>query len=146
MSEPESENDRSVILFAHAWLATQHSRARRDGPFTVKTELTPALAKLLLDSNPENRKISPWLVRQMVRDIKNGRWALNGETLIVALSEELNDGQHRCQAVIDADKSIRTMITFGVERESRFTIDTGQKKSIGDHLDMWSRERAAQIP
>ena len=118
------------------WLQEQLKRARRQGPFTITVELTPELAELLLRSNPANRNVSQYKVTTYARDVSEGRWAHNGETIIVADSGELNDGQHRCLAVIEAGRAIVTEISFGVSRETRSTVDIGMKRTVGQHLAM----------
>lgn len=121
---------------AERWLQEQLKRARREGAFTITVELTPELAELLLANNPQNRKLSPHKVAEYARDITAGNWRHNGETVIIADTGELNDGQHRCQAVVETGRSITTEMTFGVERDSRKTVDIGMKRAIGQHLQM----------
>lgn len=121
---------------ASRWLQEQLKRSRREGVFTISAELTPELAELLLQANSDNRSISQAKLRDYVRDVKAGDWQHNGEPVIVADTGELNDGQHRCGAVIEAGRSITTQMTFGVERETRRTIDIGLKRTIGSILTM----------
>lgn len=106
---------------------------RRNGVFTITVELTPFLATLLLERNEDNRPTNA-KVSAYTRDIKSGDWDLNGEPIIIANTGQLNDGQHRCKAVVAANRSILTQITFGVTRESRTTVDTGEKRSPGQIL------------
>lgn len=124
---------------AMRWLQEQVKRARREGAFTITAELTPELAELLLQNNPSNRPVSAKL-RDYVRDIKAGEWHHNGETVIIADTGELNDGQHRCLAVIEAGKAIVTEMVFGVARDTRRTVDTGLKRTVGQHLAMSGRK------
>lgn len=121
---------------AERWLDAQFERVSRFGPFTVTAKLTPELAELLLAKNPDNRPLSEVKIGQYVRDIGAGNWRHNGETIIVAETGELNDGQHRCRAVIDAGRAIVTEMTFGVGRDTRLTVDTGIKRTIGRQLHM----------
>jgi hypothetical protein len=48
----------------------------------------------------------------------------------------LNDGQHRCEAVIAAGRSIQVVLVLGTERETRLTIDQGKARMAGDYLGM----------
>lgn len=121
---------------AARWLQAQVKRARREGPFTITANLTPELAELLLTVNAENRPLSERKALGYVQDIKAGNWLHNGETIKIAESGELNDGQHRCLAVVEAGRPIVTEMTFGVTRESRSTVDIGMRRSIGQHLGM----------
>jgi len=120
---------------AKRWLDDRLRRARNEY-FAEKIELTPEMAKQLLERNPSNRTISLDVCRKYARDILAGRWALNGETIVVSDDGFLNDGQHRCGAVVIAQRSIHTMIAFGVSRESRTTVDAGKARTVGDYLGM----------
>ena len=108
-----------------AWL----NRGRAE-VFTVQTMLTPDLARLLLASNEENRHIrdnnrGTRNVTAYAEMMKRGEWLLNGSTIVVAANGQLNDGQHRCTACVEADVAVPVLITFGVDRESRSTLDQG---------------------
>lgn len=110
--------------------------------FTVTTTLTPELAHLLLENNPMNRT-KVWGVKKGTRSIAayagmmaRGQWKLNGSTLVVASSGELNDGQHRCEAAILSGSSVPVQIVFGVDRESRETLDQGVARTGGNVLAM----------
>lgn len=122
--------------FVKRWLDRQIARGKREGVFTVTTDLTPELAELLLSNNPDNRNISLHKAVQYARDIDSGRWEHNGEPVIVADTGELNDGQHRCEAVIRSGRAITTQMTFGISRSTRGTVDVGLKRAIGQHLQM----------
>lgn len=121
-----------------SWFAAQVERARREGPFAITAELTPALAQLLLSLNPNNRKFYPLAPSYlgMCRDIRAGKWQHNGETVIVADTSELNDGTHRCNAVVETGIAITTQMTFGVGRETRSSVDMGIKRTVAHHLEM----------
>lgn len=122
---------------AEALLSAMLARAVRDGPFTEILDVTPDLAKLLLARNSGNRVISQQLIDGIASDIRDGRWVYNGETMIVAISGELNDGQHRCRAIVQAGISVLSNVAFGTSRESRLTVDGQQKTRVpGDYLAM----------
>lgn len=129
---------------AQAWLNDRMKRGK-DEIFAEVVEVTPALAEMLLALNPENRKVSPLHVSKIVRDIESGRYKLNGQPIIIARTGEMNDGQHRSTSVTQAGRSIHSLIVFGVDRESRNTLDTGKKRTVGDFLAMAGHENANQL-
>lgn len=145
----ESKADATLFSAAHvsearrasAWFADRVERSKQ-GIFSEEVLLTPVLAELFLDRNPANRHIRDARVRDFATDIANGDWELNGEAIIIADTGELNDGQHRCRAVIMAGKPIRTIITFGVRRNSRLTVDVGSARTAGDFLGMDGHKNA----
>lgn len=96
--------------------------------------LTPVMAEALLLMNKDNRRIKSRKVDDFARDMVTGNWKMNGESIIVSKDGHLNDGQHRASAVMQANKSIKTLMVFGVERDTRDTIDHGIGRSPGDDL------------
>lgn len=106
--------------------------------FTVTTELTPNLAALLTQRNENNRPVL-WKgpnrsVEAYARAMQRGEWRLNGAAIIVSRDGFLNDGQHRCYAVLDAQTGIPALLTFGVDRDTRHTVDQGIARSPGHIL------------
>lgn len=130
-----SATDTQKARRAKAWLDDRLQRGRQ-GEFTEIVELTPVLSELLLINNPDNRTLKPGKLQSFESDISEGRWELNGESLKVSVEGFLNDGQHRCHAVIGAGRPIQTFITFGVSRQSRLTVDQGAVRTVGDYLSM----------
>lgn len=117
------------------WLNECIERGKRE-PFAVVITLTPALAHIILSNNPDNRNIRPVKVRHFASDMRAGRWPLNGETIIIADSGELNDGQHRLAAVIDANVTVPATLFFGAKRSTRITVDQGSAKGAAAYLRM----------
>jgi hypothetical protein len=143
-----AENHRTVIngsLFtaanpretrrAAAWLEDRIKRGRNE-TFSEVVELTPELAELLLQRNEANRPVRRGALSRYKADVVVGAWELNGEALKVSEDGLLNDGQHRCMAVIETGASIHTYITFGLERATRMTLDQGDSRTSGDYLQM----------
>ena len=138
-TEPKDLNMASVIRIPEKnqpadWLRQMIEQSNT--PRTVTTDLTPDLAKALLSLNSSNRPIRQVKVSQYARDMAAGRWALNGEPIIVATGGHLNDGQHRCIANIDANTAVPVFITFGIDRDTRLTVDQGGARTAGDILGM----------
>ena len=113
--------------------------ASKKGLVSEIVSLTPVLAQLLLDRNPLNRPLSKNNKISLEQDIAADRFQFNGESIKVSNNGILCDGQHRCNAVVVTGKPIKTVITFGMSDESRFTIDTGKQKTAGDFLKMKGR-------
>lgn len=104
--------------------------------FSERVNITPALATMVLGRNPDNRNISPTKAGHYARDMINGMWAENGETIVISNDGLLNDGQHRLQAVIDSNTVQPFLVVFGVSRASRTTVDQGRARGAGDYLAM----------
>jgi hypothetical protein len=125
----------SGVRKASLWLDDEVAKTG-GGVSTQIIDLTPDLAAALLERNPGNRKIRDNAVEQFARDITEGNWPFNGESIIVANDGALNDGQHRCAAVVLARKSIKVVLVIGAARETRTTLDQGRNRQIADYLAM----------
>jgi hypothetical protein len=108
----------------------------KKGAFSEVITITPGLASEMLRYNPDNRNIKPTKAQHFATDMLRGNWAFNGEPIIIRVEGLLNDGQHRLNAIIEANVSIPMIVTFGVPRESRTTVDQGSARSAGDYLSM----------
>lgn len=117
------------------WLDTLVEKSKAK-PVSQIVSLTPEMAEMLLDRNPANRKIGERIVENYTHEIMGGRWALNGEPIIVSDTGELNDGQHRCHAVIIAQMPIDVVLIVGISRDTRTTLDQGKVRTAGDFLSM----------
>jgi hypothetical protein len=103
----------------------------------IKHELvtiTPEVAADLLEHNTYNRPLSQNHVERIARQITEGKWKFNGDTIKVAVGGDVLDGQHRLWAVIEAKKPIDTIIVHGVEREAFATIDTVRRMRTGSDV------------
>lgn len=116
-----------------------------DSPKMEIVQLTPSLAKAMLDVNPSNRSVKKAKLVQYSSDMAAGKWSLNGEPIIVSKDGKLNDGQHRCLAVIDANATVPVTIVFGIDRETRLTVDQGGARTAGDFLGMEGVQNSALV-
>ncbi len=115
---------------------TRSKAASEDIIISTRIMMAPALAAELLRRNPDNRGVRPSKVQQLVSDIQQGRWTFNGEPILISKEGELNDGQHRCSAVVEANVPIEVMMIFGLDRETRMTVDQGAARGAGDFMMM----------
>lgn len=124
------------------WLAEALERGKREA-FAIVADITPADARALLGSNAENRTLAMADLGRLVRDMAAGRWQFNGESIVVAATGELNDGQHRLAAAENVGATIRSVVAFGVPRASRETLDTGKRRDLSDWLALRGLPHAA---
>ena len=122
---------------ASDWFEYHLRKARVVGIFTVQEILTNAMARWLLENNPENRHVSAMKVAEMVADMRRGSFdSLNGQTIQIAQDGRMNDGQHRSHAKLESGADLPFLFMFGVRREARLTIDQGRPRTAGDYLTM----------
>src|SRR5690606_35673856 len=117
------------------WLLAHVAKAGNK-PTAVVDTLTPALARVLPDRIADTRPPNDGLVDDYARDMSSGKWHMNGEPIIIAQNGMMNDGQHRCHGVIETDIAVPMVFVFGVERESRATVDQGRMRTVSDYLAM----------
>ena len=126
--------EQSADAFIDSMLA---KAAAAYNPITEVVRMTPEIAKALLARNEGNRNITQRRVKDYAGDMIAGRWkGLNGTTIVVSRCGYINDGQHRLLALIDADARIPMLSVWGVERESRTTLDQNKARTSGDYLTM----------
>lgn len=99
-------------------------------------EVTPRLARSYLENSAGNRPLSIRTVQELARAILNGEWQLNGESIKFDKLGNLIDGQHRCQAIIKADRAVQTFVLFDLPSDSFKTLDTGKKRNNADTLGL----------
>ena len=99
-------------------------------------EMTPEMAKDLLARNKRNRPIRKARVERYANEMKNGRWQLNGETIIVSDQGNLMNGQHRLHAVVTSETTVFMLLAEGIDEAAFSTMDSGLTRTAGDVLGM----------
>lgn len=114
-----------------------------------QTLLTPELAaKLLSNPHPRQRRQARNTAAEYARRIKEGRWKLVPDPIMVDPEGRMFNGGHRCQAVIAANRSIPVFIMWDADPELFDVIDVGRFRSpyqfISDK-DATARASAARV-
>lgn len=110
----------------------------------TKMKITPKVATQLLDKHEAiaqargggelNRNVNDSLVAKYANDMLSGKWHLNGETIKIAKTGRVLDGQHRLWAAAHNGASFETMVVTGLDEESFYTIDIGRSRRPSDFL------------
>ena len=103
---------------------------------TTMTTVTPEQASEWLANNTHNRKLRTHQVAAMVRDIQEGRWKWNGDSIKFAKDGTLLDGQHRLNAIVESGQPIEMLVINGLDKATQATMDTGAKRSGADVLKL----------
>ena len=101
---------------------------------TIAVHLTPAAAKILLERNIHNRKISETVVQKYAAEIKAGEWRLTPGGIGFDDHGILVDGQHRLQAIIRANRSAPMLITLGLPTAGQEKVDRHRRRTLFDAL------------
>ncbi len=94
--------------------------------------ITPAIAAKWLQHNHLNRQVRARQVEKLALEMRHQRWMLTGETIVIANTEDVLDGQHRLLACVEAGKPFRTVVIYGISRESFKAMGQGIPRSGGD--------------
>jgi hypothetical protein len=114
----------------------------------MKAELktiTPAWASMILEQrNANNRALSIPHVENLTREIKSGRWKVNGDTICLN-GDRLIDGQHRLTAVIEANMSIQCWVIDGLPSDVFDTKDIGKRRTAADTLSVLGENQTVRL-
>ena len=114
--------------------------------YSKVTTISPKEAALWLDTkNAHNRPISQSTVDRYVQEIKAGRWKLNGQSICFSKNGNLMNGQHRLKAIVAANKSIESLVVWGVDDDVFDTIDDGNKRSLADVFSVSGEQNPALL-
>lgn len=109
-----------------------------------QVSLTPDLAKVWLAQNRVNRTLRTTWVEYLAGEMRRGNWQVNGDTFVFDKEGELVDGQHRAQAVIDAEYSYQATVVYDVSPDARLTIDDPRLRRFSDDLTMNGQANTVQ--
>jgi hypothetical protein len=112
------------------------------GVITRLETITPTKARKYLDKRANNRPLSARHTARLAGAMRDGEFEVNGETLKFSNDDEMIDGQHRCQACIEAGVSFRSFVTRGLNSTTFDTIDTGKARSPADVLSKYGERNA----
>jgi len=96
--------------------------------------LTVEDAVALLESNTLNRPLNDQHVKRIARQIMDGKWRFNGDTIKISRKRSILDGQHRLWAIIEAKTPVQTIVVYDIEEEAFATIDTIRKPRSGSDI------------
>ncbi len=97
--------------------------------------MTVEKAKELLENNDHNRKVTTSRVQEYAKEMTNGLWLYNGESIIVSVSGRLLDGQHRLLAIVESGVEIEMELVEGVPDsdggvDTFLTINTKNRSNV----------------
>jgi hypothetical protein len=107
---------------------------------------TPAMASGLWERNRSNRRFREYHAKRIAALIQGGRWRFNGDTIKIDFEGYMQDGQHRCKAVMMTGTAVQLVIVTGVQRTAFATIDSMRlARSFGDTVTSDGLKYEAQV-
>lgn len=107
----------------------------------TEVKMTPELASTYLKLNTHNRPLSPGHIDFLVREICDGRWTLNGDTICLSNDNRLVDGQHRLHAIVKSGVAVRVLLVEGVPHDVFATKDLHKRRTASDLLALNGEQR-----
>jgi hypothetical protein len=109
--------------------------ARQSG--VCRAVLSPCAARLLLEShNGRNRGLKRHQKHFLRGQIESGKFAYNGESIVIGDDNQVMNGQHRLTACAESGLAIEVLMVFGVPADAFVTIDQGARRSGSDVLSI----------
>lgn len=114
--------------------------------------VTPELAQHWLDTKnnwesvgSKNRRIQQSVVDKYASVmVVPDSWMENNQGIGFAHTGMMTDGQHRLKAIIKAGVGIWLLVVFGLDPDSRKTVDTGKVRTIAQILRMYDYPDASR--
>jgi hypothetical protein len=107
----------------------------RQKPEAAVMEISPALAKEMLETSPGNRRLRKWYVDLLAAAMKRGEWRVTSKGIGFDGLGQLRDAHHTLNAVIKSGVTIQSVVVFGMRTDAYEVIDTGLLRTYADRLD-----------
>ena len=105
-------------------------------PQGFEATITPELAHYVVKHcMPRNRLTKAYALNKYCRTMLDGKWELNGCSIVVNTEGKIEDGGHRLTACYNSQLPLRTMVNIGQPIESHKTIDRGAGRQLHDDLE-----------
>lgn len=114
-------------------LANQVPYCHPSNNATIET-ISPLRAQDYLKRNAGNRPVTNSKVLEYSRAMKEGKWIVNGQTIIFDENGDLRNGQHRLLACVKAGVAFTTYVVRGIADDAFPTLDVGKTRNASDNL------------
>lgn len=109
---------------------------------TFTVWLTPEVTAEWLKRNIHNRKLNKAKVGRFARQIRNGRWLLDGTPFRFSYDGILLDGQNRGHAIVETGISVPVTVCVGLDPISQRVMDTEGNRTKAESLGLAGEQRA----
>ncbi len=107
---------------------------KKDRPEATVMEITPAIAKEMLDSSQGNRRMRGWYVSLLAAAMKRGEWRVTSQGIGIDKNGHLRDAHHRLTACVNSGVSFQSVVVFGLREDAYQVTDTGINRTCADIL------------
>lgn len=104
-------------------------------PEATVMDISPTLAKEMLETSPGNRRLRGWYVDLLAASMKRGEWRVTSQGIGFDILGRLRDAHHRLHACIKSGVSFQSVVVFGMRTDAYEVTDTGMLRTYADRLD-----------
>lgn len=104
-------------------------------PEATVMDISPTLAKEMLETSPGNRRLRGWYVDLLAASMKRGEWRVTSQGIGFDILGRLRDAHHRLHACIKSGVSFQSVVVFGMRTDAYEVTDTGMMRTYADRLD-----------
>lgn len=120
--------------------------SKHSGVFTGYVTFTPERAESALENNTHNRKLGVnKQIPPLIAAIENGLWDDNVAKINFDESGILSDGQHRLEACVRSNITIRVLVTYGVSKTAQGSTDRRGARTLQDDLTIHGYKNAVNL-
>jgi hypothetical protein len=105
--------------------------------------ITPQKAREMLANNANNRKLTPTHVKFLADQMRAGQWQTTPDTIKIARSGRLLDGQHRLSAIAESGMAQELYLAIECDEELFTVLDTGKVRTAADVVGIDYPQNAA---
>lgn len=99
---------------------------------TTKVNVTPDLAKLMLETSPGNRRLRAWHIDMLAALQQRGEWKLTHQGAAFDWNGALRDAHHRLHACVKSGITVQMLVTTGLDPAAFDAVDQGINRSLSD--------------
>jgi len=107
----------------------------RKTPESTVMDITPDLAKEMLETSPGNRRLRGWYVDLLAATMRRGEWRVTSQGIGFDLYGRLRDAHHRLHACIQSGVTFQSLVVLGMRPDAYEVTDTGMQRTYADRLN-----------
>jgi hypothetical protein len=107
----------------------------RQKPEAAVMDISPALAKEMLETSAGNRGMRKWYVDLLSAAMKRGEWRVTSQGIGFDELGRLRDAHHRLRACIQSGVTIQSVVVLGMRTDAYEVTDIGMLRTYADRLN-----------
>jgi hypothetical protein len=108
----------------------------RSKPEAIVMEITPALAKEMLETSTGNRTMRGHYIDMLASAMKRGEWKVTSQGIGFDSNGNLKDAHHRLNACVMSGVSFNSVVVFGMPVDAYEVTDIGMIRTYADRLEL----------